>query len=83
MDHVGKTPTLDQLSRLQRNCTTALAKYFDEAQKTCELLGKIGTFPLPLELRQAILKQRQAEFAANEQYQQSKERLFDAAKCQG
>jgi hypothetical protein len=74
-------PDKDQMLKLREDCTGALRRFVEQAHKTCEILETIKPeFPLAMEDRQRVLQQRQSENLAYEQYQASRNRLFEAAR---
>ena len=77
----SRKPDKDELLKLREDCTGALGRFVEQAKKTCEILETIRSeFPLAVEDRQRVLQQRQSENLAYEQYQVSRNRLFDAAR---
>jgi hypothetical protein len=51
-----------------------------EADKTCRLLTQITGFPVSIEDLRSILDQRLVENEAHERYQNTRTKLFEAAK---
>jgi hypothetical protein len=76
----GKSDT-EQLLKLREDCTIALRRFVEQANKTCEIFQEIKPeFPLAVEDRQKILDQRQSENLAYDQYQIFRHKLFEAAR---
>ena len=65
---------------LHKTCIDRLRRLIEEANRTCELLNSISSFPIPLETWTKVVMQRVAENEAQAQYQIARERLFEALK---
>jgi hypothetical protein len=70
----------EELEALHRTCMRTLKAYMEEANKTCELLNSITSFPVSIETRQAMLRQRVSENHARELYDLARAQLFEAAR---
>jgi hypothetical protein len=77
----NKIPDKDQILKLREDCSSALRRFVEQANRTCEMLQTIEPkFPLAIADRQRIMEQRQSENLAYEQYQASRRRLFEVAR---
>lgn len=74
-------PDSDHLAKLCEDCSGALRRFVEQANKTCEILLTIKPeFPLAVTDRLKILEQRRSENLAYDQYQAFRQKLFDAAR---
>ena len=68
----------EDVKHLHTACISSLKEYMGAAQRTCELLTSIDSFPVSLEKRKEILHQRLAENETHERYQIAREHFFRA-----
>jgi hypothetical protein len=73
----------EELQELHVQCVRALKAYMAEANKTCKLLTRITEFPLSFKERSEVLSQRLVENAAQESYQNARQKLFQTAGWEG
>jgi hypothetical protein len=70
----------DDVKHLHMSCISSLKEYMDEAQRTCDLLTSIESFPVSLEKQNQILQQRLSENETHERYQIAREHFFRALR---
>jgi hypothetical protein len=74
-------PDKDQILKLREDCSSALRRFVEQANRTCEMLQTVEPkFPLAIADRQKVMEQRQSENLAYEDYQASRRRLFAVAR---
>jgi hypothetical protein len=74
-------PDKDQILKLREDCSSALRRFVEQANRTCEMLQTMEPkFPLAIADRQRIMEQRQSENLAYEDYQASRRKLFKVAR---
>ena len=64
------------LTKLQRECTTALREFIDAATMTCQLLEGVSNYPVSSETKFRLLDQRMKENELQERYQRARQKLF-------
>jgi hypothetical protein len=67
------------LVALERECSSTLQTYIDQARKTCSMLRMSKGEPLTADNRK-IMHQRSLENEAHERYMEVRERLFEVAQ---
>ena len=65
--------------QVHADCVVAMHAYVDEAEKSCEMLGKCTSDPLPFEERLELLLQETIEKDAHVTYLDAKRLLHSAA----
>jgi uncharacterized protein involved in exopolysaccharide biosynthesis len=74
-------PDKEQILKLREDCSSALRRFVEQANQTCEMLQTIEPkFPPAIADRQRIMEQRQSENLAYEDYQASRRKLFEVAR---
>lgn len=68
------------LLSLHGRSVTMLRIYIEVAKETCSLLDQIKSFPIGVDVREAIRRQRVKENEAQEVYEIARKNLFDAAR---
>lgn len=71
-----------EIEKLHRKCVEGLKTLIVQANRTCSLLESMAQFPVASEIWQKAIEQRVRENDAQAQYQQARERLFDAIRPQ-
>ena len=62
----NRIPDKDQILKLREDCSSALGRFVEQANQTCEILQTINPeFPLAVADRQRIMEQRQSENLAS------------------
>jgi len=69
-----------EFQRLHAQCGEALRRYFREASRILDLLGRCQPEAMTLKQRSEIQMQRGKENDAHERYQMLRSRLLDAAR---
>jgi PP-loop superfamily ATP-utilizing enzyme len=70
----------EALVALQRECSSTLQTYIDQARKTCSMLRMSKGEPLTADNLRKIMHQRSLENEAHERYMEVRERLFEVAQ---
>ena len=65
------------LVRLRAECVRSFSHYFREARRTCKLLTSFATFPISLDQRLALVKQRQREIYAYQSYRYARGKFLE------
>jgi hypothetical protein len=69
----------ENLERLHRACTDALAKLLEEGKEMCRVLSQVTVHPVSSSQRLAIMEQRVKENAAQGAYDAARQELFKVA----
>ena len=70
----------EELQEMNATCVRSLRRYIEEAKKTCEILSEARAFPVSLKIREKILRQRQSENDAYNDYLVGRQELFESAQ---
>ena len=69
-----------ELQALHSSCVRTLSRYIEEAKRTCHILSTVHEFTVSTAIREEIVRQRESENLAYNDYLVARQKLFETAK---
>ena len=69
-----------ELQALHSSCVRTLNRYIEEAKRTCHILTIVQEFPVSNEIQEEMVRQRESENAAYNDYLVARQKLSETAE---